>query len=156
MLGRWKAQECNKNIPQETRPSQDEGLKQSMSPGLDVGLHQNTGQRQETETAQAGQPATRNRRPIKHARKHAIPIRQRASRPAKGADIAPSGSENGLALLDERQRREMIATAAFLRAQRRGFESGAELQDWLAAEEEIDQWLKVVDRGSEEPPLFEE
>jgi hypothetical protein len=69
---------------------------------------------------------------------------------------ASTVSGNGQALLDERQRREMIATAAFLRAQRRGFESGAELEDWLAAEEEIDRWLKVVDRGSEEPPLFEE
>jgi len=67
----------------------------------------------------------------------------------------PSGG-NGPALLDERQRREMIATAAFLRAQRRGFESGSELEDWLAAEEEIDRWLRQVDRGSQEPPLFEE
>ena len=70
-------------------------------------------------------------------------------------EVAASDGD-GQAMLDERQRREMIATAAFLRAQRRGFESGAELEDWLAAEEEIDRWLKLVDRGSEEPPLFEE
>lgn len=63
---------------------------------------------------------------------------------------------NGSTLLDERQRREMIATAAFLRAQRRGFESGAELEDWVAAEQEIDRWLRLGDRGSHEPPLFEE
>lgn len=34
-------------------------------------------------------------------------------------------------------RREMIATAAYFRAQRRGFEPGHELEDWYAAENEI-------------------
>jgi hypothetical protein len=71
----------------------------------------------------------------------------------------PAGSGNGLdtaAWLDERQRREMIATAAFLRAQRRGFDRGTELEDWVAAEAEIDRWLQAVDRSDVEPPLFEE
>lgn len=35
------------------------------------------------------------------------------------------------------QRREQIATAAYFRAQQRGFEPGHELDDWLAAEAEI-------------------
>jgi hypothetical protein len=40
---------------------------------------------------------------------------------------------------DESQhRRALIAEAAYLRAQRRGFEPGHELEDWLAAESEID------------------
>lgn len=34
-------------------------------------------------------------------------------------------------------RREMIATAAYFRAQRRGFEPGHEQEDWFAAETEI-------------------
>lgn len=89
-------------------------------------------------------------RPVKGSRPGHAPRRSKIT-----AD-GPSPSGDGQAILDERQRREMIATAAFLRAQRRGFESGAELEDWLAAEEEIDRWLKLVDRGSEEPPLFEE
>jgi hypothetical protein len=50
----------------------------------------------------------------------------------------------------------MIATAAFLRAQRRGFDRGTELEDWVAAEAEIDRWLQAVDRSDVEPPLFEE
>lgn len=35
------------------------------------------------------------------------------------------------------ERRDMIATAAYFRAQRRGFEPGHELDDWLAAETEV-------------------
>jgi hypothetical protein len=50
----------------------------------------------------------------------------------------------------------MIATAAFLRAQRRGFDRGTELEDWVAAEAEIDRWLQAVERTDTEPPLFEE
>jgi hypothetical protein len=35
------------------------------------------------------------------------------------------------------QREALIATAAYFRAQKRGFEPGHELDDWLAAEAEI-------------------
>jgi hypothetical protein len=37
---------------------------------------------------------------------------------------------------DERHR--MIEDVAYLRAQRRGFEAGQEMEDWLAAEAEVD------------------
>lgn len=39
-------------------------------------------------------------------------------------------------------RREMIAQAAYLRAERRGFAPGRESEDWLAAELEVDALLK--------------
>ena len=35
------------------------------------------------------------------------------------------------------ERHEMIAAAAYFRAQKRGFEPGHELEDWFAAETEI-------------------
>jgi DUF2934 family protein len=35
------------------------------------------------------------------------------------------------------ERRRMVAQAACLIAQRRGFEGGLELEDWLAAEAEV-------------------
>ncbi len=35
-------------------------------------------------------------------------------------------------------RHEIIATAAYYRAERRGFNSGDEIQDWLKAEAEVD------------------
>jgi Protein of unknown function (DUF2934) len=38
-------------------------------------------------------------------------------------------------------RRTLIAKAAYLNAQRRGFAPGHELEDWLAAENEVDQRL---------------
>jgi hypothetical protein len=38
-----------------------------------------------------------------------------------------------------RPREALIAEIAYLRAQRRGFEPGHELEDWLAAEAEVDR-----------------
>lgn len=35
----------------------------------------------------------------------------------------------------------MIAEAAYFRAERRGFETGRELEDWLGAEAELDRAL---------------
>jgi hypothetical protein len=39
------------------------------------------------------------------------------------------------------ERRGMIAKAAYLRGERRGFAQGGEKDDWLAAEQEIDALL---------------
>ena len=44
-------------------------------------------------------------------------------------------------------RRAMIAEAAYLRAEQRGFASGYELEDWLLAEREVDALLSAH-RGS--------
>lgn len=40
-------------------------------------------------------------------------------------------------------RRDIIAQAAYFRAERRGFEPGQELDDWLAAEAEVDAALAM-------------
>lgn len=45
--------------------------------------------------------------------------------------------------VDPAQRREMIADAAYFHAQHRGFEPGHELDDWLAAENQIDAALTL-------------
>jgi hypothetical protein len=37
------------------------------------------------------------------------------------------------------ERRELIAKVAYFRAERRAFQAGHELEDWLAAELEVDQ-----------------
>ncbi len=42
-------------------------------------------------------------------------------------------------------RYRMIAEAAYFRAESRGFEGGNDLDDWLAAEMEIDEILGVVE-----------
>jgi hypothetical protein len=40
-------------------------------------------------------------------------------------------------------RYRMISEAAYLRAERRGFMPGAEIEDWLAAEREVDRLLRA-------------
>ena len=46
---------------------------------------------------------------------------------------------------DGEDRYRMIAEAAYFRAERRGFEPGSEVCDWLAAEIEVDDILGEVD-----------
>ena len=46
-------------------------------------------------------------------------------------------------------RQSLIAKAAYFRAQQRNFEPGHELEDWLAAESEIERWIAQA-RLSEE------
>jgi len=42
----------------------------------------------------------------------------------------------------------MIAEGAYLRAERRGFATGHEAEDWLAAEAEVDALLKARHGGT--------
>lgn len=46
-------------------------------------------------------------------------------------------------------RRAMISQSAYLRAERRGFTPGSEIEDWLAAEAEVDALLRA---GNGRPP----
>jgi len=50
--------------------------------------------------------------------------------------------------VSEDVRRGMIAEAAYLRAERRGFAPGGEGEDWLAAEAEVDALLKARHGGT--------
>ena len=43
--------------------------------------------------------------------------------------------------VDPQQRSALIAEAAYLRAEKRGFAPGRETEDWLAAEAEVDAGL---------------
>jgi hypothetical protein len=62
--------------------------------------------------------------------------RPRAGQPA---GIVRVGSE----LMSPEMRHDFIAQAAYFRAQRREFEPGHELDDWLAAEAEVDAALTL-------------
>jgi hypothetical protein len=66
----------------------------------------------------------------------------------------------------EQQREQMIAEAAYYRAEKRGFAPGRELDDWIAAEAEIAELTSAVlhpltraardlsqGRGEEAPPI---
>ena len=51
------------------------------------------------------------------------------------------------------ERRRMIAEAAYFRAERRGFSGGQSLEDWVAAEAEVDARL---DGGADRPAVLAE
>ena len=59
-----------------------------------------------------------------------------------------AGAATGITVSAE-ARRAMIALAAYLRAERRGFTAGGEEEDWLAAEAEVDALLRA---GHGRPP----
>jgi hypothetical protein len=44
------------------------------------------------------------------------------------------------------ERRSMIEVAAYLRAERRNFEPGHDVEDWLAAEAEVNERLAYLQR----------
>ena len=46
-------------------------------------------------------------------------------------------------VIDAERRRAMIAEAAYLRAERRNFAPGFEVEDWLSAESEVDTLLTL-------------
>ena len=63
-------------------------------------------------------------------------VRKRA---AKSSVAEMSGAMQGSR--SEHNRHDMIATAAYFRAERRGFNGGCEIEDWLAAEAEVDAMM---------------
>lgn len=73
-----------------------------------------------------------------------VPPRRRT--PAGNSPAAPA--TNAITVSEE-ARRAMIAQAAYLRAERRGFTPGNELEDWMAAEAEVDALLRA---GNGRPP----
>ncbi|MBE0548159.1 MAG: DUF2934 domain-containing protein, partial [Rubrivivax sp.] len=66
--------------------------------------------------------------------------RARAIAPTVEVDLSVEPSETS----DQPRRQVMIAEAAFFIAQARGFVPGQELDDWLAAESEVDQRLSAT------------
>jgi hypothetical protein len=63
----------------------------------------------------------------------------------KGAEAgAPTAAS-----VSEHTRQQMIEQSAYLRAERRGFTAGGEVEDWLLAEAEVDALLRA---GNGRPP----
>ena len=63
----------------------------------------------------------------------------RAARPRRAPPVVMPPRAN----LTPEARHALIAEAAYLRAERRGFVPGHETDDWLAAEAEVEALLKV-------------
>ena len=56
-------------------------------------------------------------------------------------DLPATGSEANAGSVSAEQRHALIERAAYLPAEGRGFSPGEELDDWLAAEAEVDRQL---------------
>ena len=86
----------------------------------------------------APDPSAAQARPSPNPEK--TPRRQRG----RENEPSPASSESGTPVrVSEEARRSMIAEAAYLRAERRGFMPGYETEDWLAAEAEVDALLRA-------------
>jgi hypothetical protein len=80
----------------------------------------------------------------------AVPPAEKAAPSRRNSPLkaGETGASTGIAVSAD-ARRAMIAQAAYLRAERRGFTSGYEVEDWLAAEAEVDALLRA---GHGRPP----
>ena len=71
--------------------------------------------------------------------------KQTRNYPARGKRLSAQKSEasaftgDGEIALTHEERQRMVAEAAYYRALQRGFTAGGEMDDWLAAEREIDR-----------------
>jgi hypothetical protein len=77
-------------------------------------------------------------------------IRKSATRKSAAAAAAVTGRATltFTRFVKAEQRAERIAEAAFFRAERRGFAPGHEVEDWLAAESEVDaKMMRSVEPG---------
>lgn len=64
-----------------------------------------------------------------------------ASAPRTNISSQPDGAAVGALAIPAQTRESMIREAAYFRAEQRGFAPGAELEDWFAAEREVDRLL---------------
>jgi hypothetical protein len=71
-------------------------------------------------------------------------IKQKAR---KKADKSISAKLNQAGVTGE-ERHQLIMQAAYFRAERRGFTPGAELDDWLQAEAEVERTLREILAGN--------
>ena len=70
-------------------------------------------------------------------------VRKRAPRKPVASESRPSPAR----FVEPEHRAGLIAQAAFFRAEKRGFSPGHEMEDWLAAESEVDAQLMSADSG---------
>lgn len=68
-----------------------------------------------------------------------VTVKKRA--PRKSAALAATAASTFRGFVDQEQRMALIAEAAYFRAEKRSFAAGHEVEDWVAAEAEIDAKL---------------
>lgn len=81
-------------------------------------------------------------------RRRAAPLKPDAVSGASNPTVTVTVTGTAVSL-SESTRRVMVEQAAYLRAERRGFAPGGEVEDWLLAEAEVDALLRA---GNGRPP----
>ncbi len=77
-------------------------------------------------------------------RRRPVPAASEAARKTAPGIIAERTLETTRSEIVEPERKwQMIAEAAYYRAEQRGFAPGGELQDWLEAEAQMEAWLRA-------------
>ncbi len=69
-------------------------------------------------------------------------------RRTSGVQSATASGASAGSTVSADARRAMIEQSAYLRAERRGFTAGGEVEDWLAAETEVDALLEAGNGSS--------
>ena len=91
------------------------------------------------------QPRARRERTLRMRKKGNVSLLVQSASVPKASVSLPSKSHfmagRGSLFVGAMQREAMIRLAAYLRAASRGFAPGKELEDWLAAESDVDQQL---------------
>jgi len=72
---------------------------------------------------------------------------------ARVPQAKPDSGTQGSSPVTPEQRRIMICEAAYYIAEHRGFETGHDVDDWLAAEQQIDRVLTSAALRREDPRL---
>jgi len=88
------------------------------------------------------QPAAQTRQPAAAKQAGPVVVRKRTAVRKRQTAGGETQRPNSHTELTPDELRQMIATAAYRRAEERGFEPGHELEDWLAAETEIKDLLE--------------
>ena len=105
-----------------------------------------------TRASKTSQPA--RKAPARAKKQAAAPKAVRAKKPSSApkvvrakkpiaADTTDENPASISAVMNADERRHLIAEAAYLRAESRGFAAGGEAEDWLLAEQEIDRRLRA-------------
>jgi len=66
-----------------------------------------------------------------------LEVRRTIDQPARSAQVRSGPQPEPERVWDDETRWALVAENAYYRAERRGFLPGSELDDWLAAEEEV-------------------
>lgn len=83
-------------------------------------------------------PAAKPSNNVVAAKKAASPAKPAAAKKGNGAKPVATKRRKDIPL---EQKQHYIEVAAYFMAERRGFNGGSELEDWIAAEAEIDRLL---------------